>query len=359
MNTRLVKFSVLGLVAMGLTACSQASLQTKLEASEAKNRDLMTQLASAKTGQMSTKPAAGSHGPVNAKPGECYAQITVAAQFRSIEERVIDQPEGENLRVIPETYGTQEQRIMVREESTKLVVVPATYKTVTERVLVSAETTRLETIPAEYTTETRKIKVRDAYTAWKPGGKVYAIGSNALGGKVLQNRTTNTGDVMCLVEIPAEYRTVTERKLVRPAGTREIKVPAKYSTVTRTVVDRPATTKEVIVPAEYKTVTSRVVKTPARTESIKTPATYRTLTRQEEVTPAQTTWASVLCDVNATPDVVRKMQSALKQKGHYGGPIDGEIGGQTRAAIASYQASQGVRSDVLTMDSAKNLGLTL
>ena len=36
-------------MAMGLAACSQASLQTKLDAAEAKNRDLMSQLANAKS----------------------------------------------------------------------------------------------------------------------------------------------------------------------------------------------------------------------------------------------------------------------------------------------------------------------
>ncbi|MGB0506833.1 MAG: peptidoglycan-binding protein [Pikeienuella sp.] len=47
----------------------------------------------------------------------------------------------------------------------------------------------------------------------------------------------------------------------------------------------------------------------------------------------------------------------MKSKGHYGGPIDGIIGSQTRRGVASYQASNGVDSDILTLDSAKKLGL--
>jgi hypothetical protein len=363
MNQAFKRGSVAILLAAGLTACSQSSLQTQLDAAEAQNRDLQSQLASAvstsSTPAMSDATSGQSHGPDNAKPGECYARVTVAAQFRTIEERVIDRPAGENLRVIPATYGTETEKVVVREASERLEIVPATYKTVSEQVLVEAETTRLETIPAKYETVSRTIKVRDAYTAWKPGGKIYAVGENALGGTVVENRTTNTGDVMCLVEIPAEYKTVTEKKLVTPAATRKIVTPAKYTTVTRTVVNTPAATRTVVIPAEYKTITKRVVTSEARTEAVAIPETYRTITRQEEAAPAQTTWASVLCDYNATPDVVRKLQQALKAEGHYSGPIDGVIGSQTRGGIQSYQARSGVRSDILTMGSARKLGLTL
>ena len=44
-------------------------------------------------------------------------------------------------------------------------------------------------------------------------------------------------DVMCLVEVPAEYRTVTTASRKTPASTCEIEIPAEYRTVTRQVVD--------------------------------------------------------------------------------------------------------------------------
>ena len=165
--------------------------------------------------------------------------------------------------------------------------------------------------------------------------------------------------MLCLVEVPAEYRTVTERKLIKAASTVETTIPGKFKTVTRTVVDQPASTRAVAIPAEYGIITKKVVKTEARTVTTAIPATHSTVTRQEEVSPSQTAWASVLCDYNATPNVVRKMQTALKDKGHYGGPIDGIIGSQTRAGIRSYQNQAGVRSDILIMDSARKLGLTI
>ena len=353
MNRTVFKRVIMATAVLSLGACAQAKLQERLDAAEAENQSLRAQL------DQSGAVTPGANGPPNPKPGECYARITTTAQFKTEKENVVDQPASESIRVIPATYKTVKEKVLLREASEKLEVIPATYKTVTEKVLVEPEKTRIVAVPAKYETVERRIKVRDAYTTWKPGGKVYAVGSNALGGTILENRTTQAGGVLCLVEIPAEYKTVSERKLVTPATTREETIPGKYKTVTRRVVDQKATTRVVPVPAEYQTVTKSVVDQEARTEKTAIPATYRTISRQVETTPAQTTWASVLCDYNATPDVVRDLQTRLKKAGHYGGPIDGIIGSQTKAGIRSYQKSVGVRSEILTMDSARQLGLKI
>ena len=66
-------------------------------------------------------------------------------------------------------------------------------------------------------------------------------------------------DIMCLVEIPAQYQTVAKRVLKTPASSREVTVPAKYATVTKQVVDQGASSRDVDVPAQYTTVTRRVL----------------------------------------------------------------------------------------------------
>ena len=122
------------------------------------------------------------------------------------------------------------------------------------------------------------------------------------------------------------------------------------------VIDQPATVKTVPVPATYKTVTKRVVDTPAITRTVPVPAVYRSeVVNNGPATSGETKWVSVLCDVNATPDVVKSLQRALQTRGLYNGAIDGVIGSQTRGAIRAYQ--KGV-SDTLTMESARALGLT-
>ena len=347
--------------AVALSACAMndqagGDLQAQLDAANAENTQLRSEVASLRT---TGNSSIGSDAlvPANAKPGECYARVTQPAQFKTVQEQVLATEASEKVKVIPATFKTVEERILVSEASTRLEVIPATYKTVEERILVKPASKRVETVPAKYKTVTERNKVRDAYTAWKPGGNVIAVGSNALGGTILQNRTSSTGEVMCLVEIPAEYRTVSKRVQVAPAQTREIEIPAQYRTVKKRVVDQPARTREVAIPAKYRTVTKTVEATPASVQRTPVPETYKTITKTVEAAPARTVWTSVLCDVNTTPDVVTRMQRALKSAGHYGGPIDGVIGSQTRRAISSYQAAQGVESDILTIDSARKLGI--
>ena len=348
--------------AVALSACAMndqqagGDLQAQLDAANAENSSLRSEVASLKsTGNSSI----GSDAlvPANAKPGECYARVTQPAQFKTVQEQVLATEASEKVKVIPATFKTVQEKVVAQEASTRLEVIPATYKTVEERILVKPASKRVETVPAKFKTVTERIKVRDAYTAWKPGGNVIAVGSNALGGTILQNRTSSTGEVMCLVEVPAEYRTVSKRVQVAPAQTREIEIPAQYRTVTRRVVDQPARTREVAIPAKFKTVTRTVEATPASVQRTPVPETYKTVSKTVEVAPARTVWTSVLCDVNTTPDVVTRLQRALKSAGHYGGPIDGVIGSLTRRGISSYQAAQGVQSDILTIDSAKKLGI--
>lgn len=348
--------------AVALSACAMTEqqaggdLQSQLNAANAENSSLRSEVASLKS---SGNSSIGSDAlvPANAKPGECYARVTQPAQFKTVQEKILAAEASEKVKVIPATYRTVQEKILSEEAYTKLEVIPATYKTVTERILVKPAGKRVTTVPAKYKTVTERIKVRDAYTAWKPGGNVIAVGSNALGGTILQNRTSTTGEVMCLVEVPAEYRTVSKRVQVSAAQTRETEVPAVYKTVKKRVVDQPARTREVTVPAHYHTITKTVEATPASVQRTPVPETYKTVTKTVEAAPARTVWTSVLCDVNTTPDVVTRMQRALKSAGHYGGPIDGVVGSQTRRAISSYQSAQGVQSDILTIDSAKKLGI--
>lgn len=345
---------------------------------------------------------AAAFGPPNAKPGECYARVEIPGTAKSTTRQVLVSPATTKVETIPAKYKTVEEQVLVTAATTKTEVVPATYKTVkrmvpadepaaaeasettpaeyetvTERVLVKPAETKTVTVPAVYETVNERVKVKDAYTEWKPGGKVYAIGAEALGGTILANRVTSSG-VMCLVEVPAEYKTVTKRVLVTPEQTKEDTTEAVYETVTRRVlkkpeetrtvpteqkmkevevrvIDQPATVRTVPVPAEYKTVTKRVIDTPAVTRTVPVPAVYRSETVRTPGTPGETKWVEVLCDVNATPDIIRSLQRALKARDMYDGPIDGIVGPLTRDAIKTYQDGT---SEVLSMESARELGLT-
>ncbi|MEY4927448.1 MAG: hypothetical protein RI894_1884 [Bacteroidota bacterium] len=77
--------------------------------------------------------------------------------------------------------------------------------------------------------------------------------------------------VWVLETIPSVDKTETEQVLVKPASKRVVDIPAEYATITEqvTVADR-----------KYETKTKRVVKTPAATREIEIPAEYKTVTKQ-------------------------------------------------------------------------------
>jgi len=255
--------------------------------------------------------------PDNVQPGQCYAEFT-----------------------IPEKHETVTEKMLKSEASTKIEVVPAKYEMVEERVLVSEASEKLVTVPATYETVTEKVLVKPAYTTWKVSecsGGACQTGNipNRVAGSV-DRIDQSTGEIMCLIEVPAQYKTITKRvlktpattktvstpaqykvvkvrKLVSPATERVVEIPATYQTITKTVkTSDPVTSWHLCKggsnsscsapagslptgnalcltqkPAVYKTVSKRVVKTPATTKTVTIPAEYKTVQVRKMVTPPQ------------------------------------------------------------------------
>jgi Putative peptidoglycan binding domain len=144
-------------------------------------------------------------------------------------------------------------------------------------VLVKEAGKRLEQVQAVWETVTERVKVADASLQWKRGrawlgqakevrpvqGFAVDAKGNAVG-KVSADWTPSNNDsldddVMCLVEVPEQYETITKRVLKTPASVREVEVPAVYATVNRQVIDREASVNEVEIPATYQSLTTQVI----------------------------------------------------------------------------------------------------
>jgi len=68
-------------------------------------------------------------------------------------------------------------------------------------------------------------------------------------------------------------------------------------------------------------------------------------------------WHAVLCSINTTPIIVRKLQQALLAAGYNPGIIDGVIGASTVRAIASYQKENNLAEGQITLHTLKSLGV--
>lgn len=234
-----------------------------------------------------------------AKPGECYTRVFVPATYEQVTERVLHKAATSTVKTIPAEHEWVEERVLVE---------PASY--------------RLETVPAKYEWQEERILVREAHTVWKQGrGPVERVDAT-------------TGEIMCLVEVPAEYKTIRKQVEVAPATTKRVEIPAKYETVK--VRRQVAEAREV------------------RTE---VPAEYQTVTRWVKTSDGYMTWREIICETNMGPDFVKRLQIALRDKGHNPGPIDGIFGQQTNAALQSYQRSANLAVGGLTYEAVEKLGL--
>ena len=65
----------------------------------------------------------------------------------------------------------------------------------------------------------------------------------------------------------------------------------------------------------------------------------------------------VPCPENLTQDFIASLQRALTARGYYSGPITGKADPNTRAAVQEFQRSNGFNSPILTLETARRLGL--
>lgn len=114
-----------------------------------------------------------------------------------------------------------------------------------------------------------------------------------------------------------------------------------------------------VTPAVIETVTEQVLVQPAQIASdgaVIAPAAYKTDTRQRIVQERQEFFFEVPCAAQLTPEFMSSVQRALAARGLYRGDITGALDERTRRAIRAFQLP-GFNSDILTMDSARRLGL--
>ena len=216
---------------------------------------------------------------------------TVPTRYRSEVERILVRPEV--LQYVPVTLPTKqvpEQRLRAAA-TTKVIPTPAIMETAVVPVEVRPASIRREAIPAAYEVVTEQVKVSEPYREWRRGRawvgqahevvpvrgfvvdptgqfKGYPVAGRTLvpaatggvsrgvidAGITPADNSNLEDDVWCLVEVPAQYQTVTRQVLRAPATVSDVQVPAEYKNVTRQAVVREAGVRTEHVPAVYQSV---------------------------------------------------------------------------------------------------------
>ncbi len=285
--------------------------------------------------------------PPGAKPGQCFARAFIPAKYEMEAVRVLKSEESNVIQTQPPEYEWVDERILVTEASEKLEVVPAVYETVEERILVKPASTKYESIPAQYKSELTRVVDKPEHTVWKKGtGPITKVDEA-------------TGEIMCLVTVPATYKTISKRVLVSPASTKEVTIPAEYKTVQKRVMRTPPSTRKVIIPAEYDTIRVRKLVKPASTQTTAIPAEYETVQRRKLVGESRVEWRPVLCETNITAEIVKRIQTALDSSGFNPGRVDGVLGAETMSAVKRYQQSKGLATGGLTFQTLESLKVSI
>lgn len=292
--------------------------------------------------------------PPDAQAGECFARVLVPDTINITSEQVIDREASFELRVIPATYETVTEQRLLKEATTIYRTVPPVYETVTETIIIEPERQESIVVPAKYEDYTEQVLVREAYTTWKKGDGLY--------GRDRDNATETvalaTGELLCRVEVPAEYATVTKTRLVSAETTELRTIPAVTKVVTKEVVVTPAEVIEETIPAEYETVTLQKLVSETVEERIEIPATYKSVEKRVVSNAGGLEWRQVLCETNATTQTIRDIQAALTAAG-YAVPVDGEFGPATLQSMEAFQRDNGLPLGYLTMSTVNALGLSM
>ncbi len=283
------------------------------------------------------------------KLGECYTKVYAPAQYRNEPVQEMVRPATERSEFTEPVYEEVEESVLVKPAWKKVTVVPAEYGQVEEKVLVREAYKREIEIPALYNTYFERTLEKPARQVWKPGrGTVEKV-------------DPNTGEILCLVEEEAVYKTVERKELARAASKTYQDMPAEYATVTKTVVTKPESLHEEEIPAVYET--RKVTKLVKASEQKKVPVApeYATVDKQVMVAPEKAEWVQVLCDVNATPERIQQVESALQSQGYPVQPSGGgKLDPQLTEYVRSFQSKNGMQpTGLLTADTLAALGVEL
>lgn len=324
--------------------------------------------------------------PKDAQANSCYEEFQIPAKSETVEEKLTKKQAGTRIEIIPAQYEWVEKKVLIKEASEKIIE-----------------------IPPEYETKEEKVLEKPAYTTWKRGrGPIERIDHS-------------TGEIMCLVEVPAEYKIIKKQVVKSPATTKKIaipaefktikvrklvakarqkvvqvpetfqtvkktilkspemivwrpentveegsptgkkicltEIPAKYQTIVKEVLEKPATTKKVPIPDKVSEIKIQKLVSPAKETRVDIPAEYATVSKRVKISDEKLAWRSVLCETNTTKELLADIQTALQKAGFYTGPIDGAMGGQTQTALREFQKKNGLETGGITLRTLDVLGV--
>ena len=224
-------------------------VEEKVEVTPA-SKKLLTVPATYKkiTETVEVKPATRSwHTSLKANSAPVSKEILVAAKLKGVDLDNTTPNTCYKEYFIPEKYKTVKEEIVVQKETTKNEIIPAVYETVEKTITVKPASKKTITVPATYEFKEDKVLIEKEKTVWKKGTNP------------AQKLNGATGEIMCLVKIPAKYKTIKKKVVKTPATTKVVEIPAVTKTIKVKKLVSPAKVKTVTIPEVKKTIEKKVL----------------------------------------------------------------------------------------------------
>jgi hypothetical protein len=280
------------------------------------------------------------------KAGECWAPTVILPRRVTTELEIVIRDAVNDIKVRPAIIQPEERSRIVREGTQTYQVEPPAFKKVTERILVREEIRRTVVEPATFETREEKIEIEAAHDALVP---CRIPGQSSIGAR--------PGQALCVKAIPARYKSLTRKILLKPETTREEVEPAIYREVSKWIVETPARTVPIEIPEKTRPFIVQAIATSEQVDETQQPPSIANInsTRYEGIpTP---TWRQTPCAEDLSAELIKRLQSALNTAGFQIGAVDGKLGDNTLRAVQLYQNKHGLASGALTLETMHHLGI--
>lgn len=241
--------------------------------------------------------------PPNAEAGECYAKVFIPAKYNTVTERICKRQASERLEITPAQYEWVDQRVCVKEGGKELIEQPA-----------------------QFETREKTVQVTDGHTGWELNTS----------GECRTESGQPAHDVFCLVNHPAETRTVETECLAKPACVKEVAIEPEFQTIRMQRLVSPAKVNRVAVPAEYEDVQKTVL-----------------------VSAAHMEWQRVICERDSTQATANAVKDALMANGYPTDSPNGQLSDRDWHSLKKFQQDRGLGVGPLSYETLNALGVAM
>jgi len=210
------------------------------------------------TETIEVKPATRSwHTSLKRRSAPVSKEILVAAKLKGVELDNTTPGSCYKEYFTPEAYKTVSEEIVIQKESSKTEIIPAKYEMVEKTIEIKPASKKTMTVPATYEFQEERVLVEKEKTVWKKGVNP----ATKLDGA--------TGEIMCLVKVPAKYKTIKKKVVKTAATTKVIEIPAVTKTIKVKKLVSAAETKTITIPEVKKTIEKKILDTKSEFSWIK------------------------------------------------------------------------------------------